>query len=66
MGLIVAVTFRADAVIHPLLIRNQIFFTESIVQEVTRRHKKIIVGVIPETEVEQAKAFKPFAIVIGQ
>jgi hypothetical protein len=66
MGLIEAVTFRADAVIHPLLIRNQIFFTESILQEVTRRHKKIIVGVIPETEVEQAKALKPFAIVIGQ
>ena len=66
MGLVEAITLRADAVIHPLLIRNQPFFSEALVQEINHRHKKIIVGVIPETELEQAKALKPFAIVVAQ
>lgn len=65
MGLIEAVTFRADVVIHPLTIRGQAFFTETLVNEIRHRHKKIIVGVIPESEVEQAKTLKPFAIVVG-
>ena len=66
MGLVEAVSLRADAIIHPLLIRNQNFFSESIVQEITHRHKKIIVGVVTEAELEQAKAVKPFAIVVAQ
>jgi hypothetical protein len=66
MGLLEAVNLRADAVIHPLQIRKQNFFTENLIQEITRRHKKIIVGVIPITELEQAKALKPFAVVVEQ
>lgn len=63
MYLLEAVTIRADIIIHPLKIRNQIFFNDEIVQEMSRRRKKIIIGPISSEELNEARQLKPFAII---
>lgn len=64
MWLIEATNIRADFLIHPLQIRNQTFFTNSILNEMHRRHKRIIIGPELETNLEVAKSLSPFGIII--
>ena len=65
MYLLEAVTIRADVIIHPLKIRNHNFFNEEILQELSRRHKKIIVGPVNFEEIEEARKIKPLAIIVN-
>lgn len=66
MYLIEAVTLRADVLVHPLKIRNQNFYNEGIVEEMQRRHKKIIVGPVTPNELAEAQQLKPFGIILNQ
>lgn len=63
IGLIEASTFRADVVIYPLTYYKKPFFTETLIQELNRRHKKFIIGPLKEGEMAQALALKPFGII---
>ncbi len=65
MYLLEAVTIRADVIIHPLKIRNQNFYNDEILQELKRRHKKIIVGPIGKDELPLALQLKPYAIILN-
>ena len=64
MGLIEALTLRADIIIYPLRINKQKFYDETLQDELRRRHKNFIVGPISESEMEEAKALKPWGIII--
>lgn len=66
MLLIEAVSFRADIIIHPPLIRNQNFFTEDLLREMNRRHKKIIVGPIDSADLAVAQQLNPLGIIINR
>lgn len=59
-----AVNIRADVIIHPLKIRNQTFFTPELLKEFARRHKRIIVGPIAESEKEKAVSLNPYGLII--
>ncbi len=64
MHLLGAANIRADIILHPLKIRNQTFFTEDLLIEVARRHKRIIVGPITAEEKPEALKLNPYAIVL--
>ena len=66
MYLIEAVTLRADVLVHPLKIRNQKFYNEEILLEMSRRHKKTIVGPVTKEELEEAQQLNPFGIILNQ
>lgn len=66
MYVIEAVNLRADFVIHPLKIRNQKFFSEDLLKEVARRHRRIIVGPITEAEKDEAIKLKPYGLVVEE
>lgn len=66
MYLIEAANIRADFIIHPLQIRKQKFFVESLLQEFKRRNKKIIVGPISAAEKEEAVKLNPYGLVIEE
>lgn len=63
LRLIEAAQFRADIVIHPLTYYKQPFFTENLIQELKKRHKKFIVGPLQDDEVAAALALNPFGII---
>ena len=65
MHVLEAASIRADVVIHPLKIKNQNFFNEELLQELQRRHKRIIVGPISPQEVPEALLLHPFAVVVN-
>ena len=65
MNILEAATIRADALIQPLEIRNQDFYSEEIVNEMKRRHIKIIVGPISASEVPRARQINPFGIILS-
>lgn len=64
MYMIEAANIRADFIIHPIKIRNQNFFTKSIVNEILRRHKNFIIGPETSDHLEEAKSLAPYAIII--
>ena len=64
MGLIEAVTLRADIVIHPLRIKNQDFYDKNLLIELNHRYKKIIIGPLTEAEIATAKKLNPFGIIV--
>ena len=64
MYLIEASTFRADVVIHPLTYYKQPFFTEVLINELKRRHKKFIIGPLADGEMNDAMALKPFGVIV--
>lgn len=66
MYLFEAVNIRADVIIHPLQIRKQTFFTEDLLKEVARRHKRIIVGPIVASEKEEAVKLQPYGLIIEE
>lgn len=66
MLLIEAVSFRADIIIHPLLIRNQPFYDEVLLKEIDRRHKKIIVGPVSSADLIVAQQLNPLGIIIAK
>lgn len=66
MFLLEATNLRADVIIHPIKIRQHDFFNEDLLAELKRRYKKIIVGPLDSTELEQAKALSPFAVIINR
>jgi len=63
MNLIEAATFRADIVIHPRLYYKQKFFTDDLLNELKRRHVRVIVGPDTQDEIEKAKELNPFALI---
>jgi hypothetical protein len=65
MHIIEAVSFRADAIVHPLEIRNQEFYNDELVNEMKRRHVKIIVGPINPSEMDRARKIDPYGIIIS-
>ncbi len=64
MMLIEAVSFRADIVIHPLQIKNQLFYDVDLLAELSRRHKKFIIGPIKAGEKSVAQQLNPFGIIV--
>ena len=64
MHLFEAANIRADIILHPLKIRNQIFYTEDLLTELARRHKRIIVGPITAAEKDEAVKLNPYGLVI--
>lgn len=62
--LIETASVRADVIIHPLYYYKKPFFTETFLEEIKRRNKKIIIGPIPQSEYEEALKLKPFGIVL--
>lgn len=64
MHVLEAVSIRADVIIHPLKIRNQLFYNDEIIQELKRRHKKIIIGPIGPDELLSAQQLNPFGIIL--
>lgn len=66
MWLLEALNLRADVVIFPLLIRNQKFYDDDLIQELSHRHKRFIVGPIDEKDLVEAKALKPFGIILNK
>ncbi|MCC2678923.1 MAG: hypothetical protein K0R29_1499 [Pseudobdellovibrio sp.] len=66
MYLLEAVSFRADALVQPLELRNQEFFNQEILSEMKRRFVKIIVGPVGASEVPRAQQLNPFGIIISR
>lgn len=66
MHLLEALNLRADVVIYPLMIRNQKFYDEELITEMTKRYRRIIVGPIDEKDLAEAKALNPFGIIINK
>lgn len=64
MLLLEAVSFRADIIIHPPLIRNQKFYTEDLLKELRRRHKRIIVGPVYAVDLLVAQQLNPLGIIV--
>ncbi|OFZ28688.1 MAG: hypothetical protein A2622_06270 [Bdellovibrionales bacterium RIFCSPHIGHO2_01_FULL_40_29] len=64
MNLIEAVSLRADVIIHPLKIRNQDFYQETILKELKRRHKQILVGPVTEEQLSVALDLQPLGIIV--
>ena len=63
ISIIEAATFRADVVIHPMTFFKQPFFTETLIKELKRRHKKFIIGPLADGEMKDALALKPFGVI---
>lgn len=63
--LIEAATFRADFVIHPLTYYKQPFFTETLIHDLERRHKRFIIGPLQDGEMDEALKLKPFGIIVN-
>ena len=66
MYLLEAASLRADIIIHPLKIHQQDFFNDTLLLELNRRFKKIIVGPIELNELTKAESLKPLAIIINR
>ena len=66
MNLIEAVNIRADMIVQPLLIRKHNFFSSELLTEISRRHKRIIVGPITQGEIEEAIKLKPYGLIIQE
>lgn len=66
LNLIEAATMRADVLIYPLKYYKQPFYTEKLQAELKRRFKRIIVGPIPASDVEEAKKLNPLGIIIQE
>lgn len=66
LNLIEAATMRADVLIYPLTYYKQPFYTDKLQAELKRRFKRIIIGPIPASEVEEAKKLNPLGIVIQE
>ncbi len=64
MHLVEATTIRADVIIHPLLVRGQTFYVESLMKDFNRRHKKIIIGPISEADKDKAASLNPYGLII--
>lgn len=64
MHLIEAVSFRADIVIHPLQIKKQSFYDKDLLTELSRRHKRIIIGPLNAVDVSAARQLNPMGIII--
>lgn len=64
MYLVEAVTMRADIVIHPLKIKNRTFFEPRLLQELSRRQTRIIVGPLAASDLKEAKQLNPFGIIV--
>ncbi|MGZ3692271.1 MAG: hypothetical protein ACXVAX_12255 [Pseudobdellovibrio sp.] len=65
MYILEAASLRADVLVYPLKIKNQNFYTEEIVAEMQRRHKKIIVGPVTQSELAEARQINPFGIILN-
>lgn len=60
LGLLPAVNYNRDVYVTPLYIHRQLAVSESIVEEVHRRNRKILVGpLISAEDVREAKNFGP-------
>lgn len=66
MWLIEALNLRADIVIHPLMIKNEKFFDETLLTELHRRQKNFIVGPIDDVQITEALALKPWGIIVDK
>ncbi len=66
MHLIEATNIRADIILHPLKIRKQVFYTEDLLAEILRRRKRIIVGPIDRSEIDEALKIKPYGIIVQE
>lgn len=64
LGLVEAATMRADVLMYPLTYYKQTFYTETLLAELKRRFKRIIVGPISAGEIEEAKKINPLGIII--
>ena len=64
MNLVEATNIRADIIIHPLEIRKQEFFKESLLKEFARRKRRVIVGPITIEEKEKAVSLNPYGLII--
>lgn len=64
MHIVEATNIRADIIIHPLLIRGIDFYTDDLLAEFIRRHKRLIVGPITTAEKEKAVSLNPYGLVI--
>lgn len=65
MYLIEATSLRADVVIHPLKIRGVGFYTTSLMNELSRRHVKTIIGPVDSADLAEAQKLKPLGIIIN-
>lgn len=63
--LIEASTYRADVVIHPLTYYHQPFFTETLIKNLEKRHKKFIIGPLADNELATALELKPFGVIVN-
>lgn len=66
LNLIEAATMRADVLLYPLTYYKQPFYTEALMSELKRRHKRIIVGPISPNDLDEAKKLNPLGIIIQQ
>lgn len=64
MYVVEATNIRADVIIHPIYVRKQLFFTDELLKEFARRHKRIIVGPITSAEKEKAVSYNPYGLII--
>ena len=53
VSLIEASTFRADIIIHPITYYKRLFYSNELINELNRRHKKWIVGPMDENTFKQ-------------
>ncbi|MEQ1722936.1 MAG: hypothetical protein ABL930_07145, partial [Pseudobdellovibrio sp.] len=61
-----AASIRADIIIHTLKIKNHDFFNDEIIAELKKRHKRIIVGPVANSEeLAQAKSLQPYAVILN-
>lgn len=66
LNLIEAATMRADVLIYPLTYYKKTFYTAALQKELKRRFKKIIVGPIPASELEEAQKLNPLGIIVQE
>jgi hypothetical protein len=59
-----AAVFRSDIVIHPLKFYNQLFFTDTLRNDLQRRFKRFIVGPVNPKDIEEARKLNPFGIIV--
>lgn len=68
LWLVEASVFRADVVIYPLEFYHRDFFTETLIAELKRRYKKIIIGPMTTDEfaanADRIDAKKPFGVIL--
>lgn len=66
MSILEAVNLRADVIIHPMKIHKQNFYNPELLVELQKRHKKIIVGPLAQSEQQAALELNPFGIIIKE